>query len=241
MNDAQKPEPADYFVGLDLGQQQDFTALVVLERHRRPSPKDPSQTVNHFALTHLRRWELGTRYPQIVQDVCQLTRTPPLAYPRLVVDQTGVGAAIVDLFRQAQWTGQLQVNLQPILITAGHAILPGDNGSIHVPKKELVSCVQVLLQSGRLKIAPVPEREVLVKELLNFKVKITLKANEVFEADWRERAHDDLVLAVCLAAWVAERRHGPGDSVPESIEMEPDPMAQMLFGIRPNPGWQCWW
>src|SRR5262249_19043086 len=75
------------------------------------------------------------------------------------------------------------------------------DGAWHVPKKELVSTLQVLLQGRRLKVAAVPERDVLLKELLNFKVKVTVGAAETFEA-WRERDHDDLVLAVALACWV---------------------------------------
>jgi hypothetical protein len=49
-----------------------------------------------------------------------------------------------------------------------------------------------------------PEAELLVKELQNFKVKITAAANEVF-GEWREGQHDDLVLATALAAWAGER------------------------------------
>jgi hypothetical protein len=74
----------------------------------------------------------------------------------------------------------------------------------HVPKKELVSTLQVLMQAGRLTIANLPERETLVQELLAFRVKVTVSANETFEA-WRERDHDDLVLAVALAAWAGEK------------------------------------
>jgi hypothetical protein len=44
----------------------------------------------------------------------------------------------------------------------------------------------------------------LVQELGAFRVKITASANETFEA-WRERDHDDLVLAVAMAAWVGQR------------------------------------
>jgi hypothetical protein len=40
-------------------------------------------------------------------------------------------------------------------------------------------------------------------ELLAFRAKVTASANETFEA-WRERDHDDLVLAVATAAWVGE-------------------------------------
>jgi hypothetical protein len=40
-----------------------------------------------------------------------------------------------------------------------------------------------------------PEAETLVNEPLNFYVKITTAANDVYGA-WREGTHDDLVLAV---------------------------------------------
>jgi hypothetical protein len=41
---------------------------------------------------------------------------------------------------------------------------------------------------------------VLVKELMNFRVKITAHANDTYDA-WREETHDDLVLALAMACW----------------------------------------
>jgi hypothetical protein len=41
----------------------------------------------------------------------------------------------------------------------------------------------------------------LAEELAAFRVKITLAGNETFEA-WRERDHDDLVLAVAMALYL---------------------------------------
>jgi hypothetical protein len=59
----------------------------------------------------------------------------------------------------------------------------------------LVSALQVVLQSGRLKIARgLPEAETLVNELLNFKSKISAAGHDSYEA-WRESVHDDLVLS----------------------------------------------
>jgi hypothetical protein len=47
--------------------------------------------------------------------------------------------------------------------------------------------------------------EQLVKELLNFRVKINIStAHDSYEA-WREGDHDDLVLSVALACWAGER------------------------------------
>jgi hypothetical protein len=68
-----------------------------------------------------------------------------------------------------------------------------------VPKKLLVANVQRLLSEGRLKVADgLPETAALVRELADFRVTITAKANETFAAD-SHGGHDDLVLAVALA------------------------------------------
>jgi hypothetical protein len=186
----------DHVIGLDLGQSSDFTALAVAERTYPPGAARHTLTVNY-----LRRWPLGTAYPAIVADVAALVQRRPLDWPGLAVDETGVGRAVVDLFRQAQ----LEARLHPVWITGGHATSAAD-GTWHVPKKELVSTLQALLQSDRLRIASLPERELLVQELLAFRVKVTAGGTETFEA-WREKDHDDLVLAVALAAWLAERWH----------------------------------
>jgi len=213
-HDPEKSKP-DHILGLDLGMQQDYTALAVLERVWRLD-REKNRHFGHFAVRHLQRWPLGTSYTQIVVDVHGLVQRPPLVNPLLAVDETGVGAAVVDMFKPTREFARLR----PILITGGH-----ETNGFHVPKKELVGTLQVLLQTRRLKIAPLPEREILTQELLNFRVKVTLAANETFEA-WRERDHDDLVLALAIAAWLAEQEGGPliiGDPIP-------NPPRRSLFG-----------
>lgn len=232
-----------YYVGLDLGQSKDHTALSVIEepvwvpgesldREWRPhinsepfgneagegwvSPSEltPWQTEQALALLwrrgrphapgppplsvrHLERFPLGTRYPVVVEKVGQLLSREPLRSRRavLLVDKTGVGASVVDSFRQAG------IRLSAITIHGGSAV-SRDWGGYRVPKRDLVSAVQVLLQSGRLKIAPdLPEAETLRKELLNFRVKIDPKTAHDSYEHWRENDHDDLVLATAMACW----------------------------------------
>lgn len=183
-----------HILGLDLGQSSDPTALCVLERTSRPG-----DGANAYACRHLRRWPLGTPYPQIVDDVAALAARPELQAPTLVCDQTGVGRAVVDMFRP-----RVACAFRPVTITAGATVTRHEGGEFHVPKKDLVATLQVLLGHRRLTVAAsMPEAETLVRELQNFRVKVTAAANEVF-ASWREGLHDDLVLAVALAAWVGE-------------------------------------
>jgi hypothetical protein len=207
---------SDFILGLDLGQSSDPTALAILKQSIFPGG-DGSPAKNHrgdpllnYDCVLLERFPLGTSYPAIVGRVSELIRNPVLQpRPRLVIDATGAGRPVVDLFADER----MPAELHPLTITAGMETREGRwNSSVAraywVPKQELVSTVQALLQSRRLKIVPtLGMADVLKRELLNFQVKITQAANETFGA-WREGAHDDLVLAVAMAAWVGERRVG---------------------------------
>ena len=188
-----------YTVGLDLGQTKDYTALVILERHG-----EREQAVFHAR--HLERFPLGTPYPAIVAAVAEMLKQPSLSKEkvRLAVDETGVGAPVVDLFRQAR----LNAVLHPIHITGGSTV-NRDRGVEYVPKRNLVSVVQVALQTDKLKVASaLPEAQTLVRELQNFQVKITDAANDTY-GTWREGTHDDLVLAVALALYAGKKRGAP--------------------------------
>jgi len=199
------PPPAPrLFLGLDLGQSNDYSALAIAERDRPPGTREPAS----YALSWLQRFPLKTPYPAIVAGVATLVRqlaarepTPSL---RLVVDKTGVGAAVVDLLRREKLPG----TFIDVTITGGDAVAR-DGNSYRVPKRDLVGTVQVLLQGERLKIASaLPEAQTLTAELLNFQVKITDTAHDTYGA-WREGTNDDLVLAAALALWYGEHEPPP--------------------------------
>lgn len=188
--------------GLDLGQTTDYTALAILaaefDRGRYPGRLG-------LDVVHLERWPLGTGYPEIVEAlrlrvraVREAGRTMPI-----VVDQTGVGRPVVDFVRRAGIPA-----IEPVTITAGERATAGPDGH-RVPKRDLAAAVGVAFQEARLRIAEaLPLRPVLVQELLNFRARITLSGNDTYGAgadEWREGRNDDLVLALALAVWFAER------------------------------------
>jgi len=53
-----------------------------------------------------------------------------------------------------------------------------------------------------------PEAHTLLKEMTNFRVKISQAGHDSYGA-WREGTHDDLLLAVALACWAAEKKALP--------------------------------
>ncbi|HVK09898.1 MAG TPA: hypothetical protein VM597_14100, partial [Gemmataceae bacterium] len=153
------------FVGLDLGQAQDYTALAVLTRPRLMGGERRDALKPPYAVPHLQRFPLGTPYPRIVEQVVDLLRTPQLRHAFLVADQTGVGRAVVDILTEAL-DGNGTCQFCQVTITAGHEVTLSEAGRFRVPKRELVGVLQVLLPTRRLRIAQaLPEAAILAKEL----------------------------------------------------------------------------
>jgi len=122
----------------------------------------------------------------------------------LAIDFTGVGRPVFDMFTAA--------GLSPVgvLITGG-TTETYDGTIVGVPKLALISRVQALLHEGRLKIhRDLTEAAELVRELQDFRVEFTAAGSLTFNA--RAGRHDDLVLALAIAAWRAYGG-GPGEGI----------------------------
>jgi len=218
--------PVEYVFGLDLAKKRDWSALALLKRI--PSGGEPG--TDQFHLVNLARWR-GDSYPAIVERVAGLashtglrpfvereaheesdghmtpirrTRNP---IPKLAVDAGGVGAAVTDLLLTPR---VLEVaDVVPITLTGGERWSIGtwgDTGrtSYNVSKLDLVSLLVARMQAGLLKFRPGdPLSAALEEELRNFDLKLTKAGNATFEA--AAGMHDDLVVAVGLALWLAER------------------------------------
>ena len=123
-------------------------------------------------------------------------------FTALAVDATGVGRPVVDLPRRAG----LGATILPAIITPG-AAESRSKGYYGVPKRDLITGLQVLLQRGGLQIAAgLKHGPDLVAELAGMRVKVGCEGREQFGA-WREGTHDDLVFAVALAYWAARKMY----------------------------------
>jgi hypothetical protein len=202
-----------YVVGVDLGQSQDPTAIAIIE-HKIGVLDEGSDFDRHTGLAtrqtpkefldvrHLQRLQLGTTYPSQVQSVKDLLGFPPLNDPEnptdLVIDASGVGRPVADLFNDA--------GLDPIqvTITAGNEVTPQGNNRWHVAKTVLISTVDALLHTGTLRFAAsLNEAAAMRDELKDFRRKLSDAGRATYAA--RTGAHDDLVLAVAIACWFATK------------------------------------
>ena len=223
----------DYYVGVDLGQSNDPTAIAIIEEpYWVPEGYDlewnteetgwvsPSKLYPHarkgaeqlywqrpakpvLDVRHLERLTLKTSYPKVVEHIVKTMQQLSAYRVALVVDATGVGMPVVEMLAQAG------LNPVAITITGGSSISVewGDWNvrRINVPKRDLIGAAQVLLQNGRLRLAEgIPEMPTFRREMLAYRVKISLRGHDSYGNDWREAPHDDLVLAVALPCWYRE-------------------------------------
>jgi hypothetical protein len=223
------------FGGLDLGQVNDRSALVLLVRTVTHSaaiafPQAERPVSVAYDLRFVERWPLGTGYPSVVSRVAAvydgLARQFPGVRMELAFDCTGVGRAVGDLLRGVTWPRGLSsaqsepgvplVSVVPISIHGGDASREA-NSRLYVPKRDLIASLVVLFQSGSLRIAAgVKEQDVLLNELVNFRGRMTAGGHDTYAnaAGTHGAANDDLVSACAFAAFRASlsrpaARNGP--------------------------------
>ncbi|MFZ5781747.1 MAG: hypothetical protein ACOY4R_16270 [Pseudomonadota bacterium] len=162
------------------------------------------EEVETFDVRHLARLPLGLSYVDQVAEVRRLLGRPPLrGNAELVIDETGVGRPVGDLFEDA--------GLSPTRVT----ITAGENQSgfttgrrWHVAKSLLISHLDSRLHTGELRFAAtLTEAGAMQEELKDFRRKVSAAGRYSFEA--RVGRHDDLVLAVAIGLWTLVGRPRP--------------------------------
>lgn len=184
-------------LGVDVGKQQDPTALVVTEQVMRAN-------LPHFLVRSLERMPLGTSYPLVADRIEQvMTRLEAKGRPRLgprlfvvvlIVDATGVGLAVGDLLRERGLHPKLA------MFTGSDSLTEHPGDVVSIGKGWMVSRLQVLLQSRRLHLPATGEAVALMKELQDYEINVSDRGHASFNA--KSGKHDDLVIALGLSCGI---------------------------------------
>jgi hypothetical protein len=192
--DFRPPKPGiGYVLALDIGQSVDPTAIAVGEIviGKRPIVR----------IIYLERI-LDMPYPNQVVHVGKLLSRREMRRAEFVLDNTGVGRPIGDMFRDAKR------NPTCVTITSGSEVADNGGGRWSVPKVTLISGLQAMLHDNRFFIqSEIIDAAALVSELQSFEGHATDTGRWKFGA--RSGAHDDLVLACALVVWRADKARGP--------------------------------
>lgn len=180
--------------------------------------------IDIFEIGTIKRLALETSYLNVVGIVHGLLLRCP-AGTELVIDGTGVGKPVADLFK---WHG-----VTPWCVTATAGIeqtIDTAARTANVPKLVLISRIQSLLFEGRTKVhEEIEDAAAFLAELRDYRVEYTASGHMTYNA--KAGRHDDMVSAAAVAAWrLSDGAVGWG---PPSAELAA--MVLGLGGSYPGP------
>ena len=89
-----------------------------------------------YTIPTLKRWTLGTAYTQIGKDLAAFLKKPGMNEAELVVDETGVGLAVVEIIKRELADAGLPNKVIGITITGGVAVNRQSLYRWHVAKRQ---------------------------------------------------------------------------------------------------------
>ena len=188
----------EYFIGLDLAQQIDFSAYAVLTAVTHIADNRDPVYLNYpkTELLRLRDADLcppGLEYSKIPSVVYQIRRA--LGWElnvTLAVDASGPGKPVVDMIKASH----PQVEIQPYVIVPGGAGLNQRKGVYTIGRQTLLSNLRVALETRLLRFpGDLHCRQLLIGQILGTSI------------DGPSTSHDDLVFALALGVVSASTRN----------------------------------
>lgn len=189
-----------HIISVSLGGAGSPTGLAVIEpRSAYWHPKGNESEIdykNYFDVLWLERLDAGRPFPAIVARVRKIASERQLARGYdILVDITRTGSAPLRLFEDL---GLHYV--QPVEIT-NTAEATYQNGIQYLPRRDMIGTAQVALQDDKLKVSDgLDLAATLLTDLQAFDPTMTGRAAETGR-------NDDLVTAVAIAVWWADRLH----------------------------------
>ena len=230
----EKQQQVHLYLGLDLGKRRDYSALAIVEYRRQWNLErnyvswamDPVDEETRFSVRQLQRIPLGTKYVDVASTVQRLLNRITQKYDcTLIVDATGVGQPVVEMF----YAMPPRATMVPVVIIgAGSENKVKDEW--RVPKQDLIAGLQIMLETEQLTIAQdLAFAPALLEELVEMR-SVNGKSAEAGAGE-----HDDLVIAVALAAWRARRFAPISNGASTRTGFKNNAFGESIYGVGSSP------
>jgi hypothetical protein len=178
--------------------------------HGRQRLEAREKVVTEYRVRHLERRRPPVLYSGVAQRVAELVTA--VGDCVVAMDLTRTGRPIHSLIMRAIRETGVSVKHCPIAVTGEFgAVSHSPDAGWLVPRRDLVSSALLLFEGEQLKIA---EGLDLAATLSGEFESFTPKAPKEELEGWRLGRNDDLVLAVAMSVWAAERFLRKEESVP---------------------------
>ena len=193
----------EWIISTDIAKAYDRTTVAIFQKCNEFLAD--GRCISYIIARDLKQWE-QMPYTELGRVMCRLDSNTALHHNNdLLVDSTGVGEAVCDVFEEA--------GLQPkrIIFTGGESSKIrtssksfGDfnpRRTINVPKAELIDTLKLGLEQRRVRTAQGIAFEDDIKKQFSHFVEMLTRTKKVTYGNDSPTVHDDIVCAYAMATW----------------------------------------
>lgn len=190
-----------YWVSADLGQANDFSAVVVIKDQALPIVDDGKIIVGprERTVVYADRFR-GVSYVDVVDHLVRLRNAPPFGgKSELAIDGTSIGRVVSDML----W--DQGVDHKAVQMTGGQDWSKKGSRYVNAGKTFMIENLAVLFASGDLKFAPdLPLRDEIEADLASFATTTTAAGNQIISQSRSVGGHGDLGIALILGGFASQ-------------------------------------
>lgn len=189
-----------YWMGADLGQANDLTAVVAIKDTRLPMmignkiQLGPRERVVSYADSFR-----GVSYVDVVAHLIRLKNAEPFAgKTELVIDGTSIGRVVSDMLEEQN------VPHTAVQFTAGQD-WSRKGRYVNASKTLMIENTSVLFSSGELKFAhDLPMRKQIEDDLGTFSLQTTKSGNQIITQSRNASGHGDAGIGLIISAFASQ-------------------------------------
>ncbi len=201
----------EWIISTDIAKAYDRTTIGVFQK--RNEYREDGRSVSYLLWRDL-KMEEQMPYMELGRYMCRLDLNTELhGNNDLVVDSTGVGEAVCDIFEE------MGLNPERIIFTGGEKARVRTSSStgfgsfaprrtLNVPKNELIDTLKLAVEQRRLRIAPGITFEQDIKKQFSHFIEMETRTKKTTYGNDNPEVHDDIVISAAMAVWYFLREEG---------------------------------
>lgn len=196
-----------YWLGVDLGQANDFSAVTGILDEQLPIVRDGRVVLGQRERTVVYADKFrGVSYVDVVQHLNRLRNAAPFAgKTELCIDGTSLGRVVSDMLFEES------IPHHAIQMTAGQG-WSRKGRYINASKTHMIETTSVLFSAGELDFAhDLTIRKEIEDDLASFSIQTTAAGNQIITQSRSASGHGDLGISLIVAAWASQ--HLAGQSI----------------------------
>lgn len=190
-----------YWVAADLGQANDYSAVVVIKDEALPIVGDGKVIVGprERTVVYADRFR-GVSYVDVVDHLIKVRNAPPFGgKSELVIDGTSIGRVVSDML----WDQGVGHNA--VQMTGGQDWSKKSSRYVNAGKTFMIENLAVLFASGDIKFAyDLPLRDEIETDLASFTTQTTAAGNQIITQSRSAAGHGDLGIALIVGAFASQ-------------------------------------